>query len=688
MFIQVVLDVPASINPSGLYDYEWVETDDKPNPRRGDWVVVPFGQTGKNLKLALVLQTNITTQFDPQRIKAVVRIATEVPPVDTAWLNLLEFTASYYQRSLGEVSGSVLPPHLRQKAIKAAIKPPRKKTTRLSSAVDTSFQGEPPKQLTDQQHQVLEKLLELTNVTDQTHHQEKLKPHVLFGITGSGKTEVYLQWIAHLLEKKPSAQTLVLVPEIALTPQLAQRFTNRFGDQSVVVLHSEKAQAARAKDWIKAAGGEARIILGTRSAIFTVLPFLSLIIVDEEHDPSFKQQEGIRYHARDLAIVRANQLNVPILLGSATPSLETWHNIKQHKFVCVELTHRAHQQAKPPTVYILPLSTQDQQRLLMSPIVQAVQSRLERKEQTIFFLNRRGFAPALYCDQCRWVMPCEACTNTMVWHKTDKKMHCHQCGLIRQPPPQCPSCGNSFLSLIGQGTQRLEDHISQLFPNANTQRLDADLTPQQRLTVLDSMKNGEIDLLIGTQMIAKGHDFSQVSLVVVVDADQALYSQDFRASERLYATLLQVSGRAGRAEKAGEVMVQTRFPDHSLFTYLQKQDTAAFLNQTLKERQQLSLPPFQYWAILRFEHKQAEKLQQWLASWLEKFREQLQPNQVVFHEPTAAIMAKKAHSHRWQLLIESTTRSQLQNTLKTLRQYLLSVKSPVYWVIDVDPQEI
>lgn len=679
IFLRVALDVPASINPSGVYDYVWQDSQNTLNtPERGDWVVVPFGRNTSQHKVGLVLAVSAVSDFDTEKIKVVVRQADLIPRANENWMKLIEFASHYYHRHIGALATSVLPPNLRQKT----LKPPKRIVSKTKKSISAELEA--PKVLTQEQSVVMAPLLALSRTQDVTNDLE-LKPHVLFGVTGSGKTEVYLQWIADCLAKNSSAQVLVLVPEIALTPQLAQRFSARFGADCVAVLHSERAQGARAQDWLAVARGEVSIVLGTRSAVFAMIPNLKMIIVDEEHDPSFKQQDGVRYHARDLAIVRAHQLRIPILLGSATPSLETWYNIEQKKFVCLTLSQRAHQSAQLPktTLFLLP----HKQASLLPPIIDAVKERLARKEQVLFFLNRRGFAPALFCESCRWIMPCTACDVPMVWHRTDKRLHCHQCGLVKHTPPQCLSCGEPSLTLLGLGTQRVESELEFLFPDAKLARLDADLTPTERLNTLNEMQTGSIDILVGTQMLSKGHDFSRVSLVVVVDADQSLYSQDFRASERLFATLLQVAGRAGRGAVKGEVMLQTRFLDHPLFGYLQRQSVREFALHELQQRRRLSLPPYTSWAILRFEHPKTDRLEAWLSQWFDIERLHDQFTQVQFHQPVKASLAKKANVHRWQLLIESPYRSTLHKTITALEQQLHVIKSPVSWVIDIDPQE-
>ncbi|MBM5570206.1 MULTISPECIES: primosomal protein N' [Deefgea] len=511
-------------------------------------------------------------------------------------------------------------------------------------------------------------------------------PFLLYGITGSGKTEVYLQTIAQVLAR--GLQVLVLIPEINLTPQLEGRFRARFPGVRMAALHSGLNNTERAVNWLAALRGEAQIVLGTRLAVFTPLPKLGMIIVDEEHDPSFKQQEGLRYSARDVAVYRARQANVPIVLGSATPSIESWANAKAKRYRLLPLTQRAVPGAVLPKIVLLPTKNVSLVDGLHVMALAAMHAALERGEQVLIFLNRRGFSPVLQCGECGWMASCSHCSARLVLHLKERRLRCHHCGHEEAITAACPDCGNHDLKPVGQGTQRLEDALPQHFPGKKILRIDRDSTCKKGEldAALAQVHSGDADILIGTQMLAKGHDFDQLNCVVVLNADTGLYSVDFRAEERLFALLTQVAGRAGRRENPGEVFIQTAFSDHPFYHQLLARDYAPFADRTLAERNMLLLPPANAWALFRAD---APELEQALAA-LSDIRKCISPEpDLVLNQPVAATMLKKAGVERAQLLIAAKSKAQLQAVLGEALPTIQALKlGKVRWTLDVDPVEV
>ncbi|VVE40389.1 primosomal protein N' [Pandoraea capi] len=526
-------------------------------------------------------------------------------------------------------------------------------------------------------------------------------PFLLYGVTGSGKTEVYLRAVAEALHTRASrdAQVLVLVPEINLTPQLEGVFRARFPDETLVTLHSGLAEGERARHWLAAHRGEARIVLGTRLAVMASMPHLRLIVVDEEHDPSYKQQEGLRYSARDLAIWRANRLRIPVVLGSATPSLDSWNRAEQGRYVRLAMPERATPDAVLPRVSLIDMEIErKRQRVvhegLSQPLLAAIRARLEAGEQSLLFLNRRGYAPVLNCDACGWISDCRRCSAHMVLHKPERRLRCHHCGAEARIPHACPDCGNLDLAPLGRGTQRIEEALAEHFPDARLARIDADSTRRKgsAQALFAQVHAGEVDILIGTQMVAKGHDFRNVTLVGVVNADSALFSHDFRAAERLFAQLMQVAGRAGRAARAdgpGDVLIQTRYASHPLFASLMRHDYAGFAAQQLEERRVALLPPYTHQALLRAE---ARKLDDAM-TFLKQAREiaatpALHDSRISLWDPVPMTMVRIAGTDRAQLVVESPHRGALQRFLTQWMSELRGLKAPVRWHLEVDPLEI
>jgi primosomal protein N' (replication factor Y) len=517
---------------------------------------------------------------------------------------------------------------------------------------------------------------------------QQFKPWLLYGITGSGKTEVYIQLIERLLTGN-HGQVLVLVPEINLTPQLEGRFRSRLPHLPLVSLHSNLGDGERLQNWQLAQSGEARIVIGTRLSVFTPLKDLKLVIVDEEHDASYKQQDSMRYHARDVALVRAQQYKVPIVLGSATPALETWHNAQSGKYEMLALTNRAVVQAQLPQIRCIDTTRNVLQDGLSQILIDAMRKRLARGEQSLLFINRRGYSPVILCSACHWVAPCMRCSARLVVHLRQGQLRCHHCGHEQKIPPACPSCGNTDLHPTGQGTQRLEQTLAALMPEARILRVDRDSTQRKHALsdMLDAVHAGEVDVLLGTQMLAKGHDFPNLTLVGVIDTDSALFSPDFRAAERLFAQLMQVAGRAGRADKAGEVLIQTAFPDHVLFNALRAHDYAAFADSLLQERQIMQFPPYSHVALLKAEANDYGLVQRFLRFAAETAR--AMELKVTVYDPVRPQMERLKGMERGQLLMQADGRQQLQRLLKTLVASLRehSLQSKVRWTIDVDPIE-
>lgn len=524
--------------------------------------------------------------------------------------------------------------------------------------------------------------------------EAKPRPWLLHGITGSGKTEVYLHWMHHVLAQSPQHQVLLLVPEIGLTPAVFRQLQQRFPQEAIAVLHSEMTDAARASHWLAAVSGTARIILGTRLAILAPLPQLAAIIVDEEHDPSYKQQEGLRYSARDMAVARAKLAGIPILLGSATPSMESWHNANIGRYRLRSMTQRASQHARLPQIRMIPLRGAKLREGLSEDAISAIRQTLARQEQVLIYLNRRGYAPVLGCDACGWLSRCDRCEAYRVLHRISGaqthgprryQLICHHCASTRPVPRACPTCGNQDLAPLGRGTQKLEDALAELFPEARIGRLDRDVAKKRGATqaFLAAAHAGETDLLVGTQMLTKGHDFDRLTLVIVVDADAGLFTADFRAPERLFATLMQVAGRAGRhRSEHAQTLIQSRHPDHPLFDALRRHDYPGFANEQLSERQGGALPPFGYQALFQVQARDMDQALAFLTDIREHSLSLIEPNaqpeqdapafmpMLNVCDPVPMPLAQVNKVSRAQLLIESDHRQSLHALLSRLQAWL------------------
>lgn len=708
--LSVVVQTPAHSGLTGPLTY--LSEQSLPS---GTLVRVPLG-TRETLGLvwetpdqtALDHTTSTSPNYEARYILGTLANPELLPPLSTKWCQLVSFAARYYQRSLGEVALAALPPQLRElDEAQMARRLARKKTAPFQTQSTPGEPSHPPLKLSEEQHGVLQAI------------EQSPGPFLLFGATGSGKTEVYLQSVHHLLAQDPLAQVLVMVPEINLTPQLEQRFRERFeatwGQQAVVSLHSGMTPAQRLKAWLAAHTGLARVVLGTRMAIFASIPHLKLIVVDEEHDPSYKQQEGARYSARDLAVYRSQNEGIKVILGSATPSLESWHHSRPAteggRYQRLLMPSRVGKAAQLPTVRRVDMNRQPRGAVISPPLLQAMRERITRGEQVMVFLNRRGYAPVLFCADCGWKSECPHCSAFRVFHKIDRSLRCHHCGYTQAVPRACPGCGNLDIASMGRGTENIEEQLQALLQDQHRPdgqaiqiaRIDADTTKAKGSleAQLAQVHDAEIDVLVGTQMIAKGHDFRRVTLVAVINADSALFSSDFRAPERLFALLMQAGGRAGRDAEflarqgsRAELWVQTHHPTHPLFEALKTHDYPAFAQNQLNERQQAGMPPFSYQALVRAEARSQVVAQAFLNAASAAGTDLAGAEQVFRFSAVPMTLQRVANVERAQMLLESSSRTALQTFLSawqiTLQQTrsLPEHKGLIRWAIDVDPQAI
>ena len=629
-------------------------------------------------------------------LREITEVCDAMPPLPPRWCELVAFAASYYQRGIGEIALSVLPAELRRlgnDAIRNRLSRLEKRLKAEDAAVLATPRAAPA--LAPAQAEASERIATA---------MASAEPGtvLLHGTTGSGKTEVYLRAAAAALAD--GRQALVLVPEINLTPQLIARFAGRFAGKRIVALHSGLTPAERLRHWLMAHIGRADIVLGTRLAVFASLPRLGLIVVDEEHDPSYKQQEGARYSARDLAVWRGRNERVLVVLGSATPSLESWHRAETVHYLRVDLPGRIGGAAWPEVRLI------DMARLppirgapvaLAPALVAAIEARIARGEQSLVFLNRRGYAPVLHCAECGWKSACPHCSAWRVFHKQDRTLRCHHCGLAEAVPRACPDCGNPDIAPIGRGTERLEEQMTALLPGARIARIDADSTRRKGAleAQLGAVHAGEVDVLVGTQMIAKGHDFRRIGLVAAVNPDTSLFSSDFRAPERLFALLMQAAGRAGRdAAQAGpsEMWVQTWHPAHPLYAALRQHDFAAFAATQLQERESAGLPPYSHLAVLRAEAKTVAAARGFLVAAAESAKTLSESELVMVYAPVPLGVARVADVERMQMLVESVSRQALQAMLRAWLPLLQALRQErnapeqrlLRWAVDVDPLTI
>lgn len=736
--LKIALDVPLD----RLFDYLSADSpNETENVQIGQRVLVSFANRNQ---IGIVMGIEKTSEVPLEKLKPVARVFTDEMPLSEELIALIKFSAEYYQYPLGQALLAALPARLRQIAPAVSRKqfcyhltpagqvaeiedlPKRQKvlqsvlaalkaSSRLTeSELDeiSSTARKAAKALVElgfascEQVLILQRQMAIADAAEPQLNDEQLQavqrinaqadqyqPWLINGITGSGKTEVYIRLMQQIL-LQPEAQVLVLVPEINLTPQLEARFRSRLPEYPLVSLHSNLSESERLHHWQLAQSGVAKIVIGTRLSIFTPIPNLKLIIIDEEHDASYKQQDSMRYHARDVAMVRAKRLNIPVVLGSATPSLETWYNatVNQNqasRYGLLRLRQRAVSAAQLPQIDCIDTTKVNLQHGLTPQLIGALKLRLERKEQSLLFINRRGYSPVLLCAACHWIAPCSRCSSRLVVHLGQRKLRCHHCGHEQRIPQQCPSCGDADLHPTGHGTQRLEQTLAQLLPSARIARVDRDSINRKDalLEILDKVYHQEIDILVGTQMLAKGHDFPNLTLVGVIDTDSALHSPDFRASERLFAQLMQVAGRAGRADKAGQVMIQTQFPDHALFNALRKQDYESYANVLLQEREQMQFPPYVFTALLRAEANDYSWVQQFLQLAFAHARSL--SDQVLVYDPVRPQMERLKGMERGYILLQAKQRVVLHGVLRQLVLQMRASKlaSKVRWAVDVNPLE-
>ena len=707
--VLVVVDKPLKQG----FDYLWNLEALGGLPTIGNIVEVPFG---KSSLIGVIIKVSNHSEIDIAKLKSVLQLA-PLPPFDPAILRLMNFASQYYIHYLGETILPTVPrmwkkadlwKKLAEKILDRKLKSKQNHQARVDEEKTADYISE--------EHLNPDQTLALHQLCEQKLPDERkgFRAILLQGQTGSGKTAVYLNWLSAILQKN-TAQVLLLVPEINLTPQLERRVRAYFPNNVMVVLHSGLTEKQRGVAWFEAMTGKAQIILGTRLAALTPIPNLSAIVVDEEHDPSYKQQEGTRYSARDLAVWRAHDQKIPILLASATPSLETWLAAKSGRYELIRLDQRA-QGAGLPKVCLINMrdernrtSPQEGKKegskpILSNLLVKAIGQNMAQKKQSLILINRRGYAPVLSCAACNWLAACTQCSSYMVIHKAgaiSKKslLSCHHCGLVRQIPEFCPECGNADLRTLGQGTQKIEDVLLEKWPTARILRIDTDSSKSSKgaEALFQEVHQGNVDMIVGTQMIAKGHDYQNVGLVAVLDADSRLYSQDFRAAERLFAQLIQVAGRAGRSSAAdhnsGAIYIETEYPEVATFQYLLNHDVDGFLEHIALERREARLPPYAYQGLVHAEGKNIQKA----IDFLSELKKRLAGNKSVqknikIYDPVPKAMLRVAGSERAQLLIESEDRKALQEVLEEIDRDLgsnsqgrISKGMKIRWLIERDP---
>ena len=740
----LILRVALNSTLRSLFDYLPPDNYGLKHFAPGQRLQVPFGNSG--VRTGIIISLADTTQVPKHKLKKALALLDETPLFPAKHLKLVEWASHYYHHPIGDAVFTSIPSLLR-KGKAAKIK--QEIIWRLTAHGKTYEGKQNPDELSRakkqlaifhfiKQHQdgvsqtriqnefenartplnglSVKNLIEKTTATakksDETVPSQNdkawtLKPNkeqqsaidkiitastayhafLLNGITGSGKTEVYLQLIRHILES--DKQVLVLIPEIGLTSQFIERIKDRFGD-NIVALHSGLSETERLIAWLKARDGTVSVVLGTRSAIWTPMPKLGMIIIDEEHDLSYKQQDGLRYSARDLALIRGQKERIPVVLGSATPSMESMKNARDGRYYELLLTKRV-SNAILPDIQIHDLKNEKMHGAISQYLLKNIEQRLHNGQQTLLFLNRRGYAPVIMCHDCGFISQCPRCNVYMTFHKRKNRLHCHHCQHSERLPSTCPDCSGHQLIEVGHGTERLEETLAELLPAAKILRIDRDSTRRKDAMkkMLDDIHAGDADILVGTQMLAKGHHFPDVTLVGIIDADRGLFSVDYRASERMAQILMQVSGRAGRGDSPGTVIVQTHYPEHPLLNKLSMHDYAQFTQLLLEERQQTQLPPFSFQALIRAESNQ----QQVAIQFLHIARTRLQTltqGKLEIYGPVSAPMEKRAGRYRFQLIIQAKSRQTMNRFLGPWIEGLdkLPQARKVRWSVDVDPQEM
>ncbi|HEZ1404700.1 TPA: primosomal protein N' [Neisseria meningitidis] len=727
IYHRIAVNVPLS---DGLLTYS--HSDPLPPGTR---VLVPFRN---KTVVGMVWETDIAPDMDTARILSIQTTFLDEPPLPESWRDLLSFTSRYYHYPTGQAVFAALPQGLKEtRAVEMpqpplfyalneagrAQTPPPARFNKKAALWDALLSGEMTMAALKQVNAQAAKLIEdwavqgwietteaakpvLRPYHGQASHSEfvlnanqqkasdaiqtafgSFQPFLLYGITGSGKTEVYFDAMAKVLAQ--GRQVLFLLPEINLTPQLLKRVENRFADVPTAVLHSQMAAGKRTQDYLRAMLGQAKLVIGTRLAVFTPMDDVGLIVVDEEHDGSFKQDNELRYHARDLAVWRAKQGGCPIILGSATPSLESWHKAQSGAYRLLQLTERAHTAAQLPQVDILNVGRLKLDNGFSPQALQLLKQNFEAGGMSLVYLNRRGFAPALFCGDCGYTFGCPNCSAKMVLHQRARQLRCHHCDHREPIPYKCPDCGNQDLTAVGHGTQRVEETLRTFLPKAAVVRVDRDSTAHKNdwADLYRRIADNKIDILVGTQMLAKGHDFARLNLVIVLNADGSLYSADFRAPERLFAELMQVSGRAGRADKPGKVLIQTQLPEHPVFAAVKAQDYAVFAENELNERQMFAMPPFGFQTAVRADAPRVADAMEFLNAAKETLAPLL-PESVSQFGAAPMLMVRLAERERAQIFLESPSRQDLHRAVSLWAQVLQQNRDgKIRWSVDVDPQE-
>ncbi len=720
IYHRIAVNVPLS---DGLLTYSHSE----PLPQ-GTRVLVPFRN---KTVVGIVWETDIAPDMDTARILSIQTTFSDEPPLPESWRDLLSFTSRYYHYPTGQAVFAALPQGLKEtRAVEMpqpplfyalneagrAQTPPSARFNKKAALWDALLSGGMTmaalKQVNAQAAKLIEDWaeqgwIETTEAakpvlrssefqlnTNQQQASDEIQtafgsfqPFLLYGITGSGKTEVYFDAMAKVLAQ--GRQVLFLLPEINLTPQLLKRVENRFADVPTAVLHSQMAAGKRTQDYLRAMLGQAKLVIGTRLAVFTPMDDVGLIVVDEEHDGSFKQDNELRYHARDLAVWRAKQSGCPVVLGSATPSLESWHKAQSGAYRLLQLTERAHAAAQLPQVDILNVGRLKLDNGLSPQALQLLKQNFEAGGMSLVYLNRRGFAPALFCGDCGHTFGCPNCSAKMVLHQRARQLRCHHCDHREPIPFKCPDCGNQDLTAVGHGTQRVEETLRAFLPKAAVVRVDRDSTAHKNdwADLYRRIADNEIDILVGTQMLAKGHDFARLNLVIVLNADGSLYSADFRAPERLFAELMQVSGRAGRADKPGKVLIQTQLPEHPVFAAVKAQDYAVFAENELNERQMFAMPPFGFQTAVRADAPRVADAMEFLNAAKETLASLL-PESVSQFGAAPMLMVRLAERERAQIFLESPSRQDLHRAVSLWVQVLQQNRDgKIRWSVDVDTQE-
>lgn len=718
--VKVAIDVPID----DFFDYECEE-----NVSLGQAVLVPFGS---RKVIGVVVEVDSSTELEAHQIKKIIRVNHDIL-FNEELFKLFKFVSSYYHYPIGQTIHIAIPSNLKKtekvlnkksyiyeatdllnESVIEQIHARKKNLIQIAKIIFKEKQtDEALKSISINWKKYVKDLIDLNFVIKRELHKTEIikqtkalklnqeqseiyekilgaqgfEAFLIYGITGSGKTEVYM----HLIEQyvKNNGQVLILVPEINLTPQLEDRFTSRFSSYSVISLHSQLTQKKRLENWEQAKNGKAQIIIGTRLSVFTPFKNLRAIIMDEEQDLSFKQHDKLRYHARDVAMMRAKLLNIPFIAGSATPSIEIWHrSVNENKLLLYKLSTRAVKDATLPKINIIKDETNIENEGISEYLKSAIKHHLDLRQQILIFINRRGYAPVLFCSSCGWYASCSRCSSKLVVHRSKQHLRCHHCDYQRGVDTSCKVCGNVDLMSLGSGTQKVEERINKLFPNVQVRRVDRDTIKTKAALdkLYDDMNHKKIDILVGTQMLSKGHDFPNLSLVIVLDSDNALYSSDFRASERLFSQLVQVAGRAGRGSTPGEVVIQTNFPEHPLYQSVKNQDYESFASEEINLRKELNFPPFCFQAVLRAESKNKKNLESFINQVYSIASKSGIKEVDVFH-PVQPILDRVKGFERYQIYFHSTSRQILNQFLRIVKEKILKEKdlNKVKWNIDVDP---